>query len=157
MSLPFCAECFDVVVSDGVIHHTPNARIAFLESIRVLRSGGYLYLGIYNRRRHYYYIYTYAGPPIQWLAGSAAGRAALSMTLIPLYYLVHLAKSRGKRTWEGANNYFYDYIVTPQATFHTRKEITNWGDDLGLDLVKYDPSLGNVHVFVFRKPTAQPR
>lgn len=151
MALPFCNECFDVVVSDGVIHHTPNARAAFLESVRILRPGGYLYLGIYNRRRHYYYIYTYAGPPIRWLERSAAGRAALSMTLIPLYYLAHLVKSRGKRTWDGAKNFFYDYIVTPQATFYTREEITAWGDTLGLTLIKYDPSLGNVHVFVFRK------
>src|SRR5262249_45965079 len=45
MALPFCNECFDVVVSDGVIHHTPNARAAFLECVRVLRPGGYLYLG----------------------------------------------------------------------------------------------------------------
>jgi SAM-dependent methyltransferase len=154
MALPFRNECFDVVVSDGVIHHTPDARKAFSESAGVLRRGGYLYLGIYNRRRPYYYIYTYAGPPIRWLERSAAGRAVLSATLIPLYYLVHLAKSRGKRTWEGARNFFYDYIITPQATFYTREEIARWGTELDLDLIRYDPSLGNVHVFVFRKPTA---
>jgi glycosyltransferase involved in cell wall biosynthesis/ubiquinone/menaquinone biosynthesis C-methylase UbiE len=152
MALPFDNECFDVVVSDGVIHHTPNARAAFLESVRVLRPGGYLYLGIYNRRRHYYYIYTYAGPPIRWLERSAAGRWALSMTLIPLYYLAHLAKSRGRRTWEGAKNFFYDYIITPQATFYTREEVMGWGEELGLDLIRHDPWLGNVHVFVFGKP-----
>lgn len=152
MTLPFPDACFDAVVADGVIHHTPNARAAFAESVRVLRPGGYLYLGLYNRQRYYYYIYTYAGPPIRWLDKSAAGRAALGMTLIPLYYLVHLAKSRGRRGWGGAKNFFYDYIITPQATFYTREEITAWGDKLGLDLIKYDPSLGNVHVFVFRKP-----
>jgi ubiquinone/menaquinone biosynthesis C-methylase UbiE len=152
MALPFCNDCFDVVISDGVIHHTPDARAAFRESVRVLRPGGYLYLGIYNRRRHYYYIYTYAGPLIRWLERSATGRAALSMTLIPLYYLVHLAKSRGNRTWEGATNFFYDYTITPQATFYTREEIMGWGEELGLDLTRYDPSLGNVHVFVFGKP-----
>jgi hypothetical protein len=76
----------------------------------------------------------------------------LGMTLIPLYYLVHLAKSRGRRSWAGAKNFFYDYIITPQATFYTREEITAWGDELGLHLTRYDPLLGNVHVFVFRKP-----
>ena len=152
MALPFSDACFDAVVSDGVIHHTPNARAAFAENVRILRPGGYLYLGLYNRRRHYYYIYTYAGPPIRWLDKSAAGRTALGMTLIPLYYLVHLAKSRGRRSWAGAKNFFYDYIITPQATFYTHEEITAWGDELGLDLIKYDSSLGNVHIFVFRKP-----
>jgi ubiquinone/menaquinone biosynthesis C-methylase UbiE len=157
MALPFCNECFDVVVSDGVIHHTPNARAAFMESVRILRDGGYFYLGIYNRRRYYYYVYTYAGPPVRWLARSAAGRAALLMTIIPLYYLVHLAKSRGRRTWGGAKNFFYDYIITPQATFYAREEIAEWGDEVGIKLMKYDPSLGNVHVFVFRKPSIQER
>jgi ubiquinone/menaquinone biosynthesis C-methylase UbiE len=157
MALPFPNACFDAVVSDGVIHHTPNARTAFAENARVLRPGGHLYLGLYNRRRHYYYIYTYAGPPIRWLDNSAAGRVALGMTLIPLYYLVHLAKSRGRRSWAGARNFFYDYIITPQATFYTREEITAWGGELGLDLIKYDPSLGNIHVFVFRKSSICPQ
>lgn len=152
MALPFAAASFELVVCDGVIHHTPDAFAAFAETERVLRPGGHLYLGVYNRRRLYYYIYTNAGPPIRWLERSAAGRAALSMTLIPLYYLVHLAKSRGKRTWTGAKNFFYDYIITPRATFYTREEITAWAGGFGLELVAYDPSLGNVHVFVFRKP-----
>ncbi len=156
MALPFCNECFDIVVSDGVIHHTPDARAALSESVRVLCPGGYIYLGVYNRRRHYYYIYTYAGPPIRWLEKLTAGRRALSMTLVPLYYIAHLAKSRGRRTWEGAKNFFYDYIITPQVTFYTREKIMVWGDELGLDMIKYDPSLGNVHVFVFRKPSSAP-
>jgi ubiquinone/menaquinone biosynthesis C-methylase UbiE len=152
LALPFRNESFDIVVSDGVIHHTPNARTSFSECARVLRPGGYLYVGVYKRRRYYYYIYSYAGPPIRWLAKSAVGRIALSLTLIPIYYLAHLVKSCGKRTWEGATNYFYDYIVTPRATFHTREEVTRWGAETGLNLAKYDPSPGNVHVFVFRKP-----
>jgi ubiquinone/menaquinone biosynthesis C-methylase UbiE len=155
MTLPFADSCFDAVIADGVIHHAPDARAAFRESVRVLHPGGYLYVGIYNRRRYYYYIYTYAGPPIRWLERSGIGRAVLSATLIPLYYLVHLAKSRGKRTWAGASNFFYDYIITPRAMFYTREEVTTWGDALGLGLTKYDPSLGNVHVFVFRKANSQ--
>ncbi len=155
LALPFPDESFDAVVSDGVIHHTPDAHAAFLECARILRPGGYLYLGVYKRRRYYYYLYTYAGPPIRWLAESSAGRVTLSITLIPIYYLAHLVKSRGKRTWEGATNYFYDYIVTPHATFYTREQITGWGTNLSLELAKYDPSPGNVHVFVFRKPSTR--
>jgi ubiquinone/menaquinone biosynthesis C-methylase UbiE len=154
MMLPFPDKSFDVVVSDGVIHHTPDAYVAFRESVRLVRDGGYLYIGIYNRRRLYYYIYSYVGPPIRWLERSFSGRALLSMTLIPLYYVVHLIKSRGKRTWQGAQNFFYDYIITPQATFYTREEVTRWGSQLGIELIRYEPSLGNVHVFIYRKPHA---
>lgn len=152
LALPFADGRFDLVVSDGVIHHTPDPRAAFAECARILRPGGHLYLGVYNRRRYYYYIYTYAGPPVRWLERSAAGRAALRLTLIPLYYLAHLVKSRGKRTWSGAENFFYDYMITPQASFHTREEVAAWADAFGLKIIKYDASLGNVHVFTFRKP-----
>ncbi len=151
MNLPFSNESFDAVVADGVIHHTPDAEAAFVESARILRHGGHLYLGVYNRRRYYYYIYTYLGPPVRWLAQSAAGRIVLSVTLLPVYYLLHLIKSGGRRTWKGAKNFFYDYIITPRATFHTYEQVVAWGKELDLELVRYDPSLGNVHVFFFRK------
>lgn len=151
LNLPFADTTFDLVVSDGVIHHTPDAHRAFLENVRILKPGGYLYLGVYNKRGYYYLVYTYAGVPVRWLERFRPGRMFICATLLPLYYIVHLIKSGGKRSFRGARNFFYDYIITPLASFHTREEITSWGNELGLDLVTYDPSLGNVHVFVFRK------
>ncbi len=110
-----------------------------------------MYLAVYRRKRYYFYLYTYVGKPVRWLEKSRWGRALIKGTLIPLYYLVHLAKSRGKRTWRGAKNFFYDYIITPQATFHTREEVEAWGSRLGLQLLTYEEHVGNVHAFVFRK------
>ena len=43
LSLPFADKFFDVVISDGVIHHTPDAKRAFEENSRILKNGGYLY------------------------------------------------------------------------------------------------------------------
>jgi len=40
LSLPFPDNAFDAVVSDGVIHHTPDAYRAFSENARILRAGG---------------------------------------------------------------------------------------------------------------------
>jgi ubiquinone/menaquinone biosynthesis C-methylase UbiE len=154
LALPFEEAEFDGVVSDGVIHHTPNARAAFAENVRIVKPGGLLYLGIYNRRKHYYYLYTLLGGPIRSLESRASGRALLFGTIVPLYWLVHLIKSRGRRTWQGAVHFFYDYFVTPRASFHTREEVCGWAHEEGLELLEYDPSLGNVHVFVFRKPQA---
>jgi len=151
LELPFVSGAFDAVNSDGVIHHTPDAYRAFVENARVLRKGGHLYLGVYKRRRYYYYVYTYLGHPVRWLEGRSWGRLLVNSTLLPVYYLAHLVKSRGKRTWKGAKNFFYDYIITPRATFHTRDEVEEWGRRNGLELLDYDPDVGNVHAFVFRK------
>jgi ubiquinone/menaquinone biosynthesis C-methylase UbiE len=155
MQLPLQNGFFDAVVSDGVIHHTPDAYRSFCENVRILKPGGMIYIGVYRRRRYYYYVYTYLGHPIRWLEKRAWGRALIHATLLPVYYAVHLVKSRGKRTWRGAKNFFYDYIITPQATFHTREEIMGWGGKNGLELMEYDENVGNVHAFVFRKADSQ--
>ncbi|MGH6835320.1 MAG: class I SAM-dependent methyltransferase [Candidatus Acidiferrales bacterium] len=151
LALPFEDGSFDAVISDGVIHHTPDAYRSFRENVRILRNGGFLYLGVYKRRRYYYYVYTYAGALIRRIERSIQGRILLRLTVIPVYYLAHFVKSRGQRTWAGATSFFYDYLITPQATFHTREEVEAWGAKERLELTGYDPSLGNLHVFMFRK------
>jgi ubiquinone/menaquinone biosynthesis C-methylase UbiE len=151
LNLPFADGSFDAVVSDGVIHHTADPYRALAENARVLRAGGHMYLGVYKRNRYYYYLYTHVGRPVRWLEHRPWGRALVNSTLLPVYYLVHLAKSRGQRTWRGAKSFFYDYIITPTATFHTREAIVQWGEESGLELLEYDPQVGNVHAFFFRK------
>ena len=86
-------------------HTTPDPRLAFRENVRVLKPGGYLYLGVYNRQGYYYYLYTYLGVPIRWLEKRPWGRLLIHAALLPIYYLVHLVKSGGKRTWRGARHF----------------------------------------------------
>lgn len=151
LDLPFGDGGFDAVVSDGVIHHTPDPRRSFSENARLVKEGGYMYVGVYRRKRYYYYLYTYLGGPIRWLEHRSWGKALIYATLLPIYYLAHLIKSRGKRTWHGAKNFFYDYIITPQATFHTEEEIRGWAEEEGFALQAYEENVGNVHAFIFRK------
>ena len=151
LQLPLPDGAFDAVVSDGVIHHTPDPRRAFAENVRVLKPGGHLYLAVYNRHGYYYYFYTHLGVPIRWLEKKRWGRWLIRSTLLPVYYFVHLVKSRGRRTWRGARHFFYDYIITPRASFHSKDEIEAWGRTAGLSLLDYDPAVGNVHAFIFRK------
>lgn len=151
LNLPLPDGAFDAVISDGVIHHTPDAYRSFCENARILTPGGVMYVGVYRRKRYYYYLYTYLGGPIRWLEKRAWGKALIYSTMLPLYYAVHLVKSRGKRTWHGAKSFFYDYIITPQATFHTYEEIVGWGKGNALELQDYEENVGNVHAFVFRK------
>ena len=53
-SLPFDDEHFDVVVSFGVLHHTPNTVKAVGEAYRVLKPGGRLLLMLYHRNSFAY-------------------------------------------------------------------------------------------------------
>lgn len=156
LALPFPDASFDLVVSDGVIHHTPDAYRSFCENVRVLKPDGHYYLGVYNRSRYYYYLYTFLGAPLRQVERSSLGRAAIYLTVFPVYYAAHVLKSRGKRTFRGARNFFYDYLMTPRASFHSRDEIESWARANRLDLLEYDASLGNVHVFTLRKRAGGP-
>ena len=152
LDLPIGDGAFDAVVSDGVIHHTPDAKQSFSENARILKKGGHLYLAVYRRWRYYFYIYTYIGKPVRFIEKFRPGRLFLKCTLIPLYFAAHKLKHGRNRNWEGVQHLFYDYIITPQATFHTREQVVGWGSGFGLELLEYyEHGLGNCHAFIFRK------
>ena len=55
----------DVVISNGVLHHTADAKAAFMSIARLVKPGGYIMVGLYNRigrirmdlRRHLYKLF----------------------------------------------------------------------------------------------------
>lgn len=49
-SPPFSDNFFDVLFSNGVIHHTPNTYNTFLSITPLVKKGGSLYLWLYNRQ-----------------------------------------------------------------------------------------------------------
>jgi ubiquinone/menaquinone biosynthesis C-methylase UbiE len=53
--LPFADASFDVVYSNGVLHHTPDTARAVREHYRVLRPGGVAKVMLYHRDSLYYW------------------------------------------------------------------------------------------------------
>ena len=47
--LPFADRTFDLVVSSGVLHHTPNTSKSFGECFRVLKPGGHAKITLYRK------------------------------------------------------------------------------------------------------------
>lgn len=152
LTLPFASDSADAVISDGVIHHTDDPRKAFEENYRVLKPGGRMYLAVYKPSGRYPLLYKFPGRFIRRGLRHAATRPVVALLAQLPYFLVHFVRSRGKRTWSGARNLFYDYFVSPRVAFLSREAIEQWCSDAGAVVQKYDsnPEL-NVHSFVVQK------
>jgi SAM-dependent methyltransferase len=148
LNLPFADAAVDVVISDGVIHHTDDPAVAFAENSRVLKTGGQMYLAVYKPYGRYPWLYKYPGAVIRrGLRHSWSKPLVIVFAMLP-YYLFHFARSKGKRTWAGARNLFYDYFVTPKVDFLARSVIEDWCSRAGLRVESYDENRGgNVHSF----------
>jgi SAM-dependent methyltransferase len=155
LHLPFADGTADVVISDGVIHHTENPQAAFAENFRILKPGGRMYLAVYKPSGHYPLLYQFPGA---WIR--AGLRHDWSQPLVVLffrvpYFLVHFLRSGGKRTWSGARNLFFDYFVTPRVAFLPRNLVEGWCSAAGGGVLHYDENRGqNVHSFVVQKQPA---
>jgi SAM-dependent methyltransferase len=113
---------FDVVISNGVLHHTSDCRLAFKSVGRLVRRGGYLVVGLYSaysRKLH------------------AARRILIRWTGITSPWLdPHFGKvgAGGKR-----DAWFQDQYHHPHETSHTLDEVLEWMNEDGFDFVNSIP------------------
>lgn len=57
-TIPFEDNCFDMVYSFGVLHHTPDTAGAFREVYRVLKPGGVALIGVYHKYSFFFILNT---------------------------------------------------------------------------------------------------
>jgi SAM-dependent methyltransferase len=157
LHLPFADATADVVISDGVIHHTGDPAVAFAENCRVLKPAGRMYLAVYKPYGRYPWLYKYPGALIR--IGLRSRWAAPLVTLfaqVP-YFLVHFIRSKAQRTWAGARNLFFDYFVTPRVAFLPRGLVEEWCMKQGVRVIEYDENRGaSVHCFCLAKEVRTP-
>ncbi|HXA78382.1 MAG TPA: class I SAM-dependent methyltransferase [Candidatus Acidoferrales bacterium] len=160
LRLPFADGTADVVISDGVIHHTDDPAAAFAENCRILKTAGRMYLAVYKPYGRYPWLYKYPGAAIRsGLRHQWAEPLIVLFAQVP-YFLVHFVRAKGRRTWAGARNLFFDYFVTPRVAFLPRTVVEEWCAKQGVRVVLYDENRGgNIHSFCLAKeahPSAAP-
>ncbi|HEY4879207.1 MAG TPA: class I SAM-dependent methyltransferase [Candidatus Acidoferrales bacterium] len=156
LHLPLADGTADVVISDGVIHHTEDPQAAFLENFRVLKPGGRMYLAVYKPTGRYPILYMFPGALIRASERHGALKPLVVVFFRIPYFLVHFLRSKGKRTWAGTRNLFYDYFVTPQVAFLPRPLVEEWCKREGALVLQYEENRGqNVHSFLVKKEVVQ--
>jgi 2-polyprenyl-3-methyl-5-hydroxy-6-metoxy-1,4-benzoquinol methylase len=100
-------ECFDVVISTGVLHHTKDAPAAFASIARKAKPGGLIVVGLYN----------WYGRVPTWL------RAQMIGVLGPNIDRVVRNNIRDKRK---AEIWVKDQYYNPHETWHSVDEVMGW-------------------------------
>jgi SAM-dependent methyltransferase len=118
------AGAFDVVLSSGVLHHTPDPRAAFAAMARLARPGGIVVLGLYN---------AYARFPHRLRRGIAR---ASKYRVIPFDPVLRDRRSAPARR----EAWLRDQYQHVEEHRHTLREVQGWFGENGIDYLRAFPS-----------------
>jgi SAM-dependent methyltransferase len=153
-ALPFADGLFDLIISLGVLHHTPDPRRAFASLPRLLKPGGALSVTVYDAGNKVYVLNSRfwrrftTRMPRRWLH-------ALSYAAVPLYYLWTLpllgwlfrsvAFISLERDWRWRVLDTFDWYSPRFQSWHTHHEVFGWYKDNGLvDVEVLAPSVSQI-------------
>lgn len=105
----FEENTFDIIISNGVLHHTYNPKLAFSKLVRVLKPGGIIVIGLYHRY----------GRIIQKIRQSLIKSFGDSFKFLDKRFRDKISDKK-KYAW------FLDQYKNPSETTHTYLEVLNW-------------------------------
>ncbi len=119
MELPFKDDCFDMVYSKGVIHHTYDSKIAFDSLSRLVKRGGRLYVWVYSHSKGFKrFLLRYLKPVTRSMP------APLQRIVFPVLAVMRMA-IEGYNYSEAMVN-IYDLLACPYRYEHTEDEVIGW-------------------------------
>ena len=133
LALPLADDSFDVVVSWGVLHHTPDPFGGLSEMVRVCRPGGFVGVFLYNKWNHWRH--NIQKNKVSRLAGEDLGKR---------FEVAHRLYGRTpiEEMTDEEIAVFLDKYCHPHKSDHTLGETLEWFDRLGLEYWASYPPLG---------------
>lgn len=122
--LPLQAAKFDVVICTGVLHHTADPREGYRRLLPLVRPGGHIIIGLYNR-------YSRLQTRLRGLLFRVMGERFARLD--PYLRLYRMADQKF-RSW------FMDQYRNPHESLHTMDEVLRWFDATGVRFVRALPS-----------------
>ena len=146
LQLPFASGAFPVSLAMGVLHHTPDCRAALAEAARV--TSRTMVVLVYSRYTPYHLAYLLSG---RWRRRSGPERRPIHSRWAMAGWRWVLRVLIGLQLDDAqVQRMVADQFLTPQASFHTRREIARWAADVGFQdrrVVTY-PGYSRLHVLV---------
>jgi 2-polyprenyl-3-methyl-5-hydroxy-6-metoxy-1,4-benzoquinol methylase len=122
--LPLQRERFDVVICTGVLHHTINPQGGFIGLTSLVKPGGHMLVGLYNR---------YGRLRTRWRRQLANVLGERVVALDPYVRTFHITQDK-RRVW------FMDQYKNPHESLHTVDEVLGWFERAGIRFVRALPS-----------------
>jgi SAM-dependent methyltransferase len=136
---PFRTESFDVVISNGVLHHTGDCPGGFRSIAPLVKPGGIIIIGLYNWLGRLPTLWR------RWLIETFGATAALLD-----HRLRDTSEAARRQAW------FMDQYRHPYETRHSIGEILAWFDAAGFDFTCCIPTIGDQE-FAEDTPLFEPR
>ena len=134
----FKENTFDVIISNGVLHHTYNPKLAFSKLVRVLKPGGIIVIGLYHRY----------GRIIQKIRQSLIKNFGDSFKFLDKRFREKISNKK-KYAW------FLDQYKNPSETTHTYLEVLNWFKVENIEFLSSIPFDFNPENKLFQKREAK--
>ena len=136
----FEENTFDVIISNGVLHHTYNPKLAFSKLVRVLKPGGIIVIGLYHRY----------GRIIQKIRQILIKNFGDSFKFLDKRFREKISDKK-KYAW------FLDQYKNPSETTHTYLEVLNWFKVENIEFLSSIPFDFNPENKLFQKREAKNR
>ena len=130
----FEENTFDIVISNGVLHHTYNPKLAFSKLVKVLKPGGIIVIGLYHKY----------GRIIQKIRQGLIRVFGDNLKFLDKRF-------REKISYKKKYAWFLDQYKNPFETTHTYSQVLNWFKDENIEFLSSIPFDFNLEKKLFQK------
>lgn len=114
---------FDLVISNGVLHHTSDPLLGFKSIATLVRPGGYILIGLYHQYGRL------ATDVRRWLFNATNDR----FLFLDRHASDHAVSTQKRRSW------FMDQYKNPHESKHTVGEVIGWLKEINFEFVHAIP------------------
>jgi len=147
MSPPFKMETFNIIVSNGVLHHTPDTETTFRSVANLVKRNGKFYLWLYSRKGTIYWrfkrrVFDFLRIIVCRLPSRGKKLAVNTISFLLYYAYLLCGKKLDKNT---LTIDIYDSVTPRWRYYHTPEEISRWFYEAGfgpLSVTYWDTKYG---------------